>query len=80
MVGALGGKWWLFMAVLVVLSAGAGLVEASTSTDPQELYPDCETDDDMRFFGDGYCDSATLNVEECGFDGGEFVLPLSRRS
>lgn len=78
MARALGSskKRWFVMAVWVALSAGGAglLVEAATSTDPQDLYPDCPADDDMDFFGDGYCDRATLNVEECGFDGGELVL------
>lgn len=70
MVRALGSKRWFVVAVLVALSSGAGLVDAATSLDPEDTYTDCE--EDMDFFGDGYCDRATLNTEECGFDGGEF--------
>ncbi|CAN0450437.1 unnamed protein product, partial [Pylaiella littoralis] len=44
---------------------------AATSLDPEDQYPDCEEEDIILFFGDGYCDSATLNTEECGFDGGD---------
>lgn len=71
MIRALSSKQCLVAAVVVALSVGAGLVEATTSIDPEDQYPDCEVD--MDFFGDGYCDRATLNVEECGFDGGEIL-------
>ncbi|CAM9214054.1 unnamed protein product [Ectocarpus sp. 12 AP-2014] len=72
MVGRPGGSRarWAVVA-LVALSAGCGRVAVATSTsvDLYDLYPDCEGELDR--IGDGYCDDATNNNEECGFDGGD---------
>lgn len=72
MVWLLGNRRQGVVVVLIALSACVGSVQATTTTvDPEDLWPDC--DEDMDFYGDGYCDRATLNTEECGFDGGEFT-------
>ena len=34
------------------------------------IYPDCEVDR-PHWIGDGYCDDAQYNIEECGWDGGD---------
>eukprot|EP00903_Cladosiphon_okamuranus_P011008 g10397.t1 len=65
-------KRWGVVAVLAASSAGVGLVEANTSVDVADLYPDCEGV--LAHIADGYCDrygEETNNVEECGFDGGD---------
>lgn len=75
MVGRPGGSRarWAVVALLA-LSAGSGRVAKATSTsvDVYDLYPDCEGELDR--IGDGYCDDATNNLEECGFDGGALCI------
>ena len=39
-----------------------------------KVYPDCHVDDPI-YIGSGVCDGGDYNTEECGWDGGDCVVP-----